>query len=286
MTLQVVCVVCLSPTKSRDSKQPDVSLAARQAAYQDVEKACSSVKADLTHINFEKLDFGETEALDRFYNADVAIVDMSIQLQQASLFYHIGVRENMIMPETVILLNDTNPEFTLSVKLSCGNTDFFPYFIDGDGRCVFVESSSSLVESSSGTKASDKPNYLLSHLKKMLKQVETSSRTHIKEKFLLDLRKAREIHKGNELGQILTTMRTRMDDPQLLSSDIVFNMLLSYRDIQDYDAMVSLVQEIDALPMNRVTETVAIQQLYAFALNRRNNPGDRDTALSVIKKVH
>ena len=41
MTLQVVCVICLSPTKSRDSKQPDVSLAARQAAYQDVEKACS-----------------------------------------------------------------------------------------------------------------------------------------------------------------------------------------------------------------------------------------------------
>lgn len=70
-------------------------------------------------MNFEKLDFGETEYLDRFYNADVAIVDMSIQLQQASLFYHIGVRESMGMPETVILLNDIDPEFTLSVKVSC-----------------------------------------------------------------------------------------------------------------------------------------------------------------------
>jgi len=77
----------------------------------------SSVKVDFCQMNFEKLDFGETEYLDRFYNADVAIVDMSIQLQQASLFYHIGVRESMGMPETVILLNDIDPEFTLSVKV-------------------------------------------------------------------------------------------------------------------------------------------------------------------------
>lgn len=69
-------------------------------------------------MNFEKLDFGETEFLDKFYNSDVAIVDMSIQIQQASLFYHIGVRESLGMPETVILLHDTDPEFTLSVKVA------------------------------------------------------------------------------------------------------------------------------------------------------------------------
>jgi len=68
-------------------------------------------------MSFEYLDFGGTDALDKFYNADVAVVDMSIHVQQASLFYHIGVRESMGMPETIILLNDTDPEFTLSVKV-------------------------------------------------------------------------------------------------------------------------------------------------------------------------
>jgi len=76
-----------------------------------------SMKAELCHMNFQHLDFGEIDALDKFHNADVAVVDMSIHVQQASLFYHIGMRENMGMPETIILLNDTDPDFTLSVKV-------------------------------------------------------------------------------------------------------------------------------------------------------------------------
>ncbi len=75
------------------------------------------MKADLSHVSFETLDFGETEVLDRFYNADVAVVDMSVQVQQSSLSYHIGVRQSMDMPKTIVLLHDTNPEFTLSVKV-------------------------------------------------------------------------------------------------------------------------------------------------------------------------
>ena len=74
------------------------------------------MKLDLTHVPFEKLDFGETEVLDKFYNADIAIVDMSVSVQQRALFYHIGVREQMGI-ETIIFLHDTNAETTLSVKV-------------------------------------------------------------------------------------------------------------------------------------------------------------------------
>ena len=77
----------------------------------------NSIKADLEQISFEKLDFGDTTTWDKFYNADVAIVDMSIEYQQFSLSYHIGVRESMSMPETAIMIHDINPEFTLSVHV-------------------------------------------------------------------------------------------------------------------------------------------------------------------------
>jgi len=49
--------------------------------------------------------------------------------------------------------------------------------------------------------------------------------------------------------------------------------------------MVSLVDDVDRVPNNKVTGTVAIQHLYSFALNRRNRPGDRDKALTCILKV-
>lgn len=76
-----------------------------------------SLKAELWHIPFEKLDFGVTETLDKFYNANVALVDLSEQVQQRALFYHIGVRE-MGMPETIVLLHHTENGITLSVKVT------------------------------------------------------------------------------------------------------------------------------------------------------------------------
>lgn len=78
---------------------------------------CSSMTAESVHIPFKRLDFGETDVLDKFYNADVAIVDMSVQEQQWPLFYHVGMRESMAMPKTIVLLHDTDSDFTHNVKV-------------------------------------------------------------------------------------------------------------------------------------------------------------------------
>ncbi|KAI0229036.1 Mitogen-activated protein kinase kinase kinase 15 [Lamellibrachia satsuma] len=283
--MHVVCVIDL--VRGKDSKNKDGGMespvAALKVAYAEIEKACECVKVELTYIPFEKLDFGETDVLDKFYNADVAIVDMSVHVQQSALVYHIGVRESMGMPQTIITLHDTDPEFTLSVKLSCGNTDFVPYVIDTEGHCVIVDMPGALM-SSDGLAIVDKTMPLFNKLRRILKEVEMSNRTHVKEKFLSDLRKAREHNTGPALAKILSTMRNRMDDPQLLAPDVILNMLISYRDVQDYNAMVSLVEDVENVPNNKITNNVAIMYQYSFALNRRNKKGDRDKALSVIQK--
>ena len=76
------------------------------------------MQISLELISFQKLDFGETSVLDLFYNADVAVVDMSIPVQQAPLFYHIGIRQSMGMTCNVLIIYDINPESTLSLKVN------------------------------------------------------------------------------------------------------------------------------------------------------------------------
>ena len=72
---------------------------------------------ELSVYSFEKLDYGVADVLDRFYNADIAFVDMSVETQQNALFYHIGVRESVGKPVSVILRHDVDTEFTISPKV-------------------------------------------------------------------------------------------------------------------------------------------------------------------------
>ncbi|XP_013777721.1 mitogen-activated protein kinase kinase kinase 5-like isoform X3 [Limulus polyphemus] len=263
-----------------------VGLNHRRGAYEEIQKACNHIGATVHHVPFQKLDFGEANVLDLFYNADVAVVDLSILDQQNSLFYQLGVRESFGMKQNILIHNDHTTDVRVPVPLkippTCGNYNLIPYKLNDMGTCVVTESGALRLV---GDEPVDGWIHFGMRLRKLLQEVEVQNKAHMKEKFLADLRKARESYSGEELAKILHNMKRRLDDPNIISGDAVLNMLISFREIQDYDAMVTLIDDLKTVPNVKFTYTTAIQFHYAFALNRRNKPKDREKALHVIKKA-
>lgn len=72
------------------------------AALRTLEKAVGST-SNIQRIPFEKLDYGETESLDKFYSAPVVVVDVTERNYEACLYYQIGLRESYGMKHNVVL---------------------------------------------------------------------------------------------------------------------------------------------------------------------------------------
>uniref|UniRef100_H9GPS4 mitogen-activated protein kinase kinase kinase n=1 Tax=Anolis carolinensis TaxID=28377 RepID=H9GPS4_ANOCA len=256
--------------------------------------ACARLPdARLHALPFGTVMLGDTPHLDRFYNADVVVVEMSNSLCQPSLFYHLGVRESFSMTNNILLCCYTDlPEFQalreeVLQKNSDGNGSytFIPYVVTAQNKVFCCDAStmmclSELYQPSFNVEAFLTP--LTTQLATLLEDTSTSSCGYIREMIRRDIRRARERYSGEQLSRELNGIQQRLDSVECLSLDIVMNFLLSYRDAQDCDAIITLVETLQALPTCNIAEQHNICFHYAFALDRRNHPGDREKALSVL----
>uniref|UniRef100_A0A8C9VEU9 mitogen-activated protein kinase kinase kinase n=1 Tax=Scleropages formosus TaxID=113540 RepID=A0A8C9VEU9_SCLFO len=275
----------------------DTSLAhaAESAALQCLREACDTVGCKLNTVHFGKLDFGETAVLDHFYNADIAVVEMTDAFRQPSLFYHLGVRESFSMANNIILYCDSNSDLLQSLQeiicqknTTCtGNYTFIPYVVTPHNKVYCCERSvmKGLTElMQPGFEALLGPICmpLVDRFIQLLRLPQPNSCQYFRETILNEIRKARELYTGSELEAELRRIQHRLDNVECLSADIVINLLLSYRDIQDYESIVKLVETLEKLPTFDPVAHPHVKFHYAFALNRRNLPGDRQKALDIM----
>ncbi|KAM4806290.1 mitogen-activated protein kinase kinase kinase 6 isoform 1-T1 [Urocitellus parryii] len=248
----------------------------------------------LRSLPFETLALGDTAAMDSFYNADVVVLEVSNSLAQPSLFYHLGVRESFSMTNNVLLCSQAElpdlqalREDVFQKNSDCaGSYTLIPYVVTATGRVLCGDVgllrglADGLVQVGVGTEALLTP--LVYRLARLLEATPTDSCGYFRETIRQNIRQARERFSGQQLRQELARLQRRLDSMELLSPDIIMNLLLSYRDVQDYSAIIELVETLQALPTCDVAEQHNVCFHYIFALNRRNRPGDREKALNVL----
>ncbi|AWO96176.1 putative mitogen-activated protein kinase kinase kinase 5-like [Scophthalmus maximus] len=255
-----------------------------------LKEACADAHAAFKSVSFERISQGTTDILDCFYNAGkyVAVVEMSDSFCQPSLFYHLGVRESFSMTNNIILYCYKPDGDLQAIKEQCGSYTFIPYVVSPQGK-VFACDASMMT----GIKELMQPSFqleplltpLVESLVHLLSNVHIQSSEYFRESIRHEIRMARERFSGQALSEELGHIQKRLDSVELLTPDIVMNLLLSYRDIQDYDAIINLVETLNHLPMCLVARHPNIQFHYIFALNRRNRPGDRAKALEAILPI-
>uniref|UniRef100_A0A8C6K600 mitogen-activated protein kinase kinase kinase n=1 Tax=Nothobranchius furzeri TaxID=105023 RepID=A0A8C6K600_NOTFU len=263
-----------------------------------LKEACADAHATLKTISFDKISVGTTDILDCFYNADVAVVEMSDSFCQPSLFYHLAVREGFSSMTNNIILYGFKPESDLGLDFSSYymvgtnmfiNYTFIPYLVSPHGK-VFACDATMM----SGIQELMQPSIqlepiltpLVERLVHLLSSVHVQSSEYFRETVRHEIRLARERFSGDALREELGRIQERLDSVDLLTPDIVMNLLLSYRDVQDYDAMIKLVENLNKLQMCQVAKHQNIKFHYIFALNRYRNHGeDRDKALKEILPI-
>uniref|UniRef100_H3B611 mitogen-activated protein kinase kinase kinase n=1 Tax=Latimeria chalumnae TaxID=7897 RepID=H3B611_LATCH len=278
----------LCPPKSR-SRARSVAYALNQDAVPQSEEnlslkclkeACEDAGAALTTIPFGRLALGETNILDCFYNAaDVAVVEMSDPVFQPSLFYHLGIRESFSMTNNIILYCHRNLTNLQALKDDlyqksmecCGNYTFIPYIVTAQGKVFCCEAGmlkclTELFQPTFNLEPFLTP--LVDRFTKLLDNIEVLSSGYFRETIRYEIRKAREMYSGKQLSQALTQIQQRLDTVELMSPDIVMGLLLSYRDVQDHDAIINLVETLEALPTCDVPKQHNVIFQYVFALNR------------------
>uniref|UniRef100_A0A3P8YP31 mitogen-activated protein kinase kinase kinase n=1 Tax=Esox lucius TaxID=8010 RepID=A0A3P8YP31_ESOLU len=248
-----------------------------------LKEACADAHAVFKTIPFDRISLGTTDILDSFYNADVAVVEMSDTFCQQSLFYHLGVRESFSMTNNIILYRYNQESDLQALKEQCGSNTFIPYVVSPQGK-VFACDATVMKGINELMQPSFQLEPLLTPLVEILVQL-LDNVEYFRESIRHEIRTARERFSGQELSRELGHIQKRLDTVELLTPDVVMNLLLSYRDVQDYDAIISLVETLNNLPMCLVASQPIIQFHYVFALNRRNRPGDRAKALESILPI-
>lgn len=222
---------------------------------------------------------------ERLLLAEIVLADLTSA--SPNVMYELGIR------------HATRPRATIPVFARVGGLPFdlapirgIPYQLEPDGRLSptardeLVEQLAARFLAASTDTAADSPLFQL------IKSYPGVTLPHdVTESFQNRVRQITALSNAIRAASKLTPRpeaitALRLIQAQLLPlagapTDLLVDLLLGYRDLEAYDEMVEL---FDQLP-DEVAEHPAVRQLAAFALNRRGRVGDARRAISMLEAI-
>jgi len=220
----------------------------------------------------------------RLLLSEFVVADMTTA--NANVFYELGVR-HAAKPYTTIPIFATlgAPPFDVNMIRA------IPYSLE-DGRlsdAAALELSAQIearIQAALDAPVSDSPIY---QLFKGYPRIELSheltdvfdDRIRVSEDFQRKLDEAMKSEPSEQALSRVQALASALGDTRAQGREILMKLFLTYRDLGAHQEMLDL---FDAFPGQLRESEIAMQQR-AFALNRRNNPGDREEALRTLTKL-
>jgi hypothetical protein len=285
MSLRAVCFVDMP-----FGKKPDLASGVEvdfDGIYESaIEPAI--VEADLDPIRGDRERTGgiiHAPMFGRLLLSDFVIADLT--LANPNVFYELGIRHTARPFTTILIFAAIHP-----LPFDVGMARAIPYQLDNgklsDAAAMQLRSDlgARLAEAIQGAASKDSPLFQL--IPKFPKidlphEVTEIFQDQVKhsEEFRSRLAAARARSTDGERLAALREIRLSLGGLKAAQDEILVDLLLSFRDVSAWDQMVRLYDEFP----DRLKANVIVRQQRALALNRRNDPGDRDRAEGILQDL-
>ncbi len=285
MSVRAVCFVDMP-----FGKKPDLASGIEVDFDQiyDIAIEPTIIKAGLEPIRGDRERTGgiiHAPMFGRLLLSDFVIADLT--LSNPNVFYELGIRHTA-RPFTTIPIFAAIHALPFDVAL----VRAIPYTLEKgkltDEGAAKLKSAlaARLEEAIRGAASKDSPLFQL--IPKFPKvdlphEVTEIFQEHVKhsEEFRNQLAAARAKASDAERLAALQEIREALGDLKVAQSEILVDLMLSFRDVSAWDEMVRLADEFP----DHLKSNVMVTQQRALALNRRNQPGDREQAQRILETL-
>lgn len=206
---------------------------------------------------------------ERLILCDYAVADLTTA--NANVFYELGVR-HAVRPFTTVLLFNCQGQLPFDVT----SLRAIPYDIGADGKPsnhneILKELTRKLIDARNAK--TDSPVYQLVEGFPDIKHLKTDV---FREKVAYSIKIRDKLAAARKLGkEAVHKIQDSLGDIKDLEAAIVIDLFLSYRSVQDYEAMIALVP----LMSPPLSTTTMVREQLGFALNRADKPDEAEKVL-------